>query len=129
MIIDEEVSIKNIYYYLQGWFRYYFYYSRFKFLIRKHIREQITYRINSIDKECYNNGSCKMCGCQVTALQMANKQCDKPCYPKMLSKKEWNIAKINFYYNDWLINNNQKTFEICVGNSKINKLIVKKEKQ
>ena len=46
-----------------------------------------------MDIDCYNNGSCKMCGCKTTALQMANKACDKPCYPTMLSRKDWNRAK------------------------------------
>jgi phospholipase C len=42
-----------------------------------------------MDKECYENGSCKICGCATTALQMADKQCDKPCYPKMMSRSIW----------------------------------------
>lgn len=28
-----------------------------------------------------------MCGCHTTALQMANKSCDKPYYPPMMSKR------------------------------------------
>gem|GEM_PF-4437539 len=42
-----------------------------------------------MDKQCYNDGSCKECGCRTTALQMANKACDGFCYPKMLNKKDW----------------------------------------
>ena len=85
-------TLKNIIAYIQGNLRYKLFYSNFAFLIRPHIREQIFTRIKSMDKKCYNEGQCKMCGCQTTHLQMANKACDKPCYPRMMSRKEW----INF---------------------------------
>lgn len=99
--MNKKYTLTNIWSYIQGWTRYHIYYSKyFNFLMRKHIREQIEFRINSIDKECYFNGSCKLCGCAVTALQMANKQCDKPCYPKMLSKSVWISAKAKGYYTD-----------------------------
>lgn len=60
-------------------------------LIRKHIREQIEYRFKWMDQECFWAGSCKICGCTTTQLQMANKSCDKPCYPPMMSKAEWSM--------------------------------------
>jgi len=84
-----KINLKNIKAYLQGKIRYKLYYSRFKFLISKHIREQIDARINSMDPQCYNQGQCKLCGCQTTALQMANKACDKPCYPRMINRFRW----------------------------------------
>lgn len=80
--------------FLQGKYRYFFYYRpKLRWLIRDHIREQIDWRISIMDKDCLNNGECKLCGCQTTALQMANKPCKKPCYPRMLSKKDWNHSK------------------------------------
>lgn len=79
--------------YIQGNLRYKLYYSRFKSLLRTHIVEQIDVRINSMDKQCYNEGQCKMCGCKTTALQMANKACEKPCYPKMMDKSTWSSMK------------------------------------
>ena len=85
------MRIKDIYYYAQGNIRYELFY-KYKFLILTHIREQIIYRINSMDTQCYEEGQCKMCGCATTALQMCNKACDKPCYPSMLSRKEWKEA-------------------------------------
>lgn len=88
-----KVNLKNIISYLQGKIRYKLFYSNFAFLIPKHIREQIQYRINSMDLDCYTQGQCKLCGCQTTALQMANKACDKPCYPKMLNKNFWDKIK------------------------------------
>jgi hypothetical protein len=39
--------------------------------------------------ECYQQGSCTMCGCRTTALQMANKSCDYPCYPPLMNKRKW----------------------------------------
>lgn len=85
-----KINFKNALAYLQGKYRYkIFYSSRLKWLMRPHIREQIKSRIQSMDRECYVDGQCKMCGCETTALQMADKACDKPCYPKMMSKSEW----------------------------------------
>ena len=46
-----------------------------------------------MEKKCYTTGTCILCGCETTALQMANKACDKPCYPSMLSKKKWNALR------------------------------------
>ena len=86
-------TLKNIIAYIQGNLRYKLYYSKFAFLIRPHIKEQIDVRINSMDKQCYDEGQCKLCGCQTTALQMADKACDKPCYPRMLTRSEWWLLK------------------------------------
>lgn len=86
-------KISDIFAYLQGYYRYHLYYSNFKWLIRNHILEQIQWRISVMDIECFKRGSCKLCGCDTTALQMANKQCGKPCYPKMMNKKDWLLFK------------------------------------
>lgn len=120
----KRYNIVNIYSYFIGNYRYKLYYSKYKFLIRKHILEQIEYRINSMDQECYNNGQCKICGCKTTALQMANKACDKPCYPLMVSKKFWKIiteSKVNKYLvnirgNYWLVNKKNKKFKLLGKN-------------
>ena len=90
----EEITLANVLYYIQGTIRYHFFYHKYlKKLIRLHIFEQIVYRISVMDPECYAEGYCKMCGCNTTALQMANKPCKKPCYPKMMSKKDWESFK------------------------------------
>ena len=52
-----NVSLKDIWYYIQGNYRHKLFYSRFKFLIRKYIREQIALRILVMNEECYNNVS------------------------------------------------------------------------
>lgn len=75
--------------YMLGNYRYFLYYKLNKIFIRSHIIEQIEYRIKWMDKQCYNEGSCKLCGCETTALQMCNKSCEKPCYPPMMEAKKW----------------------------------------
>ena len=103
-------TLKNIIAYIQGNLRYKLFYSNFAFLIRPHIREQIEVRINSMDPICYGNGECKICGCQTTHLQMANKACDKPCYPKIFSKEDWKFLKEGCLYLEdkilWKLENN-----------------------
>jgi len=89
-----KIKIKDVWHYIVGNVRYRLFYSKFKILIPKHIREQIEYRINSMNPECYYQGSCIMCGCKTTALQMANKMCDNPCYPKMLNREVWTFWKV-----------------------------------
>lgn len=88
-----KINLNNIVSYIVGNLRYKLYYSRLKCLLRTHIVEQIDVRINSMDRQCYNQGQCKICGCKTTALQMANKACEKPCYPKMLDKVTWSSMK------------------------------------
>lgn len=119
-----KYSLKNIWSFLIGNARYKLFYSKFAFLIRSHIREQIQIRINSMDRQCYDEGQCKLCGCQTTALQMANKACDKPCYPKMVTNRlvwegirDGDIGLIDhepngLYFTRWNIAtvNNKKVF-------------------
>lgn len=50
-----------------------------------------------MDSQCYKEGSCKLCGCKTTALQMASKPCDKPCYPALLKKKQWKEIRNSSY--------------------------------
>ena len=94
------MKIKDIYYYAQGNIRYKLFYSIFAELIPNHVREQIIARVNSMDFKCFKDGQCQLCGCQTTHLQMCNKACDKPCYPAMLSKKEWKKALLQGMYHD-----------------------------
>lgn len=94
-------KIKDMLAYAQGNIRYKLYYSKvLGFLMRIHIREQITARIRSMDVKCYQDGACKLCGCTTTALQMADKACDKPCYPRMLNRYEWLKLKIGYAAGD-----------------------------
>jgi len=92
--MKSNLKINDIFAYLLGNYRYFIYYNKYlSFLMRKHIREQIEWRIEVMDRDCYDRGSCKLCGCETTALQMANKACDKPCYPIMMNKEQWEHHK------------------------------------
>ena len=95
----EKYTIKNIMAYIEGNTRYFLYYSRFKFLLSKHIVEQIDWRVSVMDKKCYEDGQCKMCGCETIHLQMANKACDKPCYPEMMKRGIWKAFKEGLILN------------------------------
>ena len=89
--MKSKITIKNVVSYIVGSLRYKLYYSKHYKLIRSHIREQINIRMQVMDEQCRRQGSCKICGCKTTALQMANKTCPKPCYPKMMTKREWKV--------------------------------------
>lgn len=119
--MERKYSLKNIWNYIVGWTRYYLYYSKtilkvdLSFLMRKHIKQQIKLRLSSMDRECWYSGACKKCGCDTPALQMANKACDKPCYPPLLSKYEWKKFYLQgVYYKDpkyvWYINTPKNKF-------------------
>lgn len=100
-ILKGQRPLIDIWHYIIGNYRYWLYYNSIVsilceadiHLIRVHIRQQIDWRISMMNKECYNEGSCIKCGCSTTQLQMCNKACDGKCYPKMLSRKHWNIFK------------------------------------
>ena len=97
---DPKCDPRNWWEWLVGNWRYLCYYREWlRWLLRRHIREQIEWRIEVMDQECYSRGSCKMCGCSTTALQMANKACPKPCYPKMMGKAEWEDYKKEYKLN------------------------------
>lgn len=87
-------KIKDIFYYIQGNIRHKLYYSDYRKWLRPHIIEQFEFRIFWMDTQCYNNGECKICGCETTKLQMANKSCDKPCYPPFMNLEDWKTFKI-----------------------------------
>lgn len=57
-------------------------------------------RINFMQTDCYLNGVCTKCGCSTTALQMANKACDKPCYPIMMNKDDWKLFNEGYVHID-----------------------------
>lgn len=86
-------KISNIFAYIQGYSRYHLFYSKYSWLLPTYIYEQILWRISTMDSECFSKGSCKICGCDTTALQMANKACPKPCYPKMMNRRVWKMFK------------------------------------
>lgn len=46
-----------------------------------------------MDHECYNQGSCKVCGCTTTNLQMTNHSCGGVCYPQIVDAAKWKEFK------------------------------------
>lgn len=97
-----KINLSNMIAYIQGNVRYQLYYSKYKWLIPGYILEQIDVRIKSMNEQCYHTGSCIMCGCRTTHLQMANKPCEGACYPVMMDKRKWKYMKKN---NVIVINN------------------------
>ena len=100
-IINGDRPLKDVWHYIVGNYRNMLYggiveETKKPFLIRKFIHEQIVFRKNNMNKECYDNGECIKCGCSTLALQMCNKSCEGKCYPKMLSKKMWNTIPTSF---------------------------------
>jgi hypothetical protein len=93
LVLKGRKPLVDVWFYVQGNFRYKLYYSRYKWLLRRHIREQIEFRIQRMKPECYESGSCVICGCETTKLQMANKSCDSACYPPMLKAGSWKHFK------------------------------------
>ena len=59
------------------------------FLIRKHIREQLEWRFKKVNPVCKEQGSCLGCGCVYPQVVYCSKGCVLECYPKMLSRYEW----------------------------------------
>ena len=95
----KQINVRNVIAYAQGNVRYRLYYHPLlRHLIPSHIREQIEFRINSMNQECYNTGSCVKCGCSVPALQMANKPCEGCCYPKLVNRVTWKFFKETPFY-------------------------------
>lgn len=137
--MNKKFKVKDIWYYIQGNIRYFLYYWKtnyfgkktiFKYifliplhkLIPLHIREQITIRINSMNQDCYRTGSCVMCGCKTTNLQMANKNCEGLCYPQMQTKQNWNLLKnkkiVISNKKAWQLNNSKfKQYELATKNT------------
>jgi hypothetical protein len=122
MIKISKINPINIWAFISGYFRYHLHYRFplfYKLLVRKHIREQIEYRINSVYGECYEKGYCIHCGCSVTALQHASKTCDGLCYPEMIEKKRWlqlkdgqEAKKLHRHARVWEVDHKLKKFFI-----------------
>jgi hypothetical protein len=108
--------MKKAFNFVVGYLRYSLYYNRhLKNLIRPHILSQIDYRIRTMNTPCYDTGSCVLCGCTTTALQMANPSCEGLCYPPLTNKRTWAtkspIKVSNTLYNLlWVFNPSQHEY-------------------
>lgn len=101
-ILTGQKPLIDVWHYIVGNYRYKLYYSMdsnrlvracggIHPLMRRHIWEQIVFRIRHMNKECFNSGECIKCGCQTTHLQMCSKECEGHCYPPMVDKKHWEM--------------------------------------
>ena len=89
-----EINLSLAIDFLLGTYRYEVYFLN-QWWLRDFIVDQYECRISSMNPKCYSDGQCVLCGCQTTALQMAKKSCDAPCYPPLMNKKEWGAFKEN----------------------------------
>ncbi|MBQ1668376.1 MAG: hypothetical protein II063_10415 [Prevotella sp.] len=95
------MRISDVFWFLQGYARYWMV-KMFGFgVLREHIGEQIVSRAMSADKRCLVGGECIICGCHTPALFYAGKSCDKPCYPRMMGRKKWEMFKEMEGDEDW----------------------------
>jgi hypothetical protein len=84
-----QITLKNIYAFFQGHFRY-----RFKGL-PGYIIEQVVLReilVKEVSPECLN-GHCKICKCKTPELFYSSKACEGNCYSEMLNESEWKKLK------------------------------------
>lgn len=88
-IMKRERNLSDVWYFFQGHVREKLYYSKCRFLIRKHIQEQFEKRLEIMNPTCLSQGQCEHCGCDIPALTFSNKQCEGKCYYPMMSKKQW----------------------------------------
>lgn len=126
--IKKIKNLSQVLSYFEGVLRYKIYYSKYKWLIRSHIHEQIRFRLKVMNQECYSKGSCVVCGCEVPELQMCTKTCDGNCYPPLMNKDKWNRFFWNFAIyrlkggKFWIMENNKPSLikETAHGYEKIN---------
>lgn len=93
LILTGKRPLIDVWFYVQGNVRYKLYYSKYKWLMRRHIREQIEFRIQRMKPECYIEGACTICGCETVKLQMAYKTCEGHCYPVLMGAGDWKHFK------------------------------------
>lgn len=66
----------------------------------KHIKEQIIWRrgqVVQMSPECWKEGHCIQCGCEILPKTTADMACENPpyCYPEMMGKENWEDFKKN----------------------------------
>lgn len=97
------MRLSDCFYFVQGYVRYGLVKVFNLNILRSHISEQIVMRVMSADRKCLGDGRCKICGCHTPALFYADKACDKPCYPRMMGRKEWRRFLDEGMNEDWII--------------------------
>ena len=68
-----DFSLEEAFYYVQGYYRHFFYWRKYgKYFLRRHIREQIYWRLGVMNQECLSNGACVECGERDVLIAMAH---------------------------------------------------------
>lgn len=93
---------RDVFYFLQGYTRYYLVRFFGWGVLRWHIGDQIIARALSADRRCVNGGRCVICGCHTPALFYADKACDRPCYPMMMNERKWKLFVLRGGDADWI---------------------------
>ena len=121
ILLSRKIHPKDVWHYFVGNYRYALYYSKhFRWLLRWHIKEQIAFRLQYIREECYEQGSCVECGCQIPHLQMAKKSCEGLCYPELMNSRNWSRFRVDSAVRQnkcaWFLNSATKILTLIQDN-------------
>jgi hypothetical protein len=89
-----QITLANIKHFITGEYRKIT--DEFFDSLDEHIKEQVVFRkalVQLKKPECIAKGECINCGCAIPDLFYADKSCDLLCYPKMMSKENWESFK------------------------------------
>lgn len=86
-----KLDWKHIYAVIQSWVR--------SIYTKKHIKEQIKWRremVQLLSPECWKQGHCIQCGCEIIGKTKADMGCENEpyCFPEMMNKKDWKDFKL-----------------------------------
>ena len=85
-----KLDWKHIYAVIQSWVR--------SIYTKKYIKEQIIWRREQVkikSPECWKQGHCIQCGCEIIGKTTADMGCENEpyCFPEMMNKKDWQEYK------------------------------------
>lgn len=86
-----KFDLRHMWAVIQSWFR--------SLYTPRHIKEQIAWRrkqVQLLSPECWKEGQCIQCGCEIMGKTMADMGCENPpfCFPEMMNKKDWKDFKL-----------------------------------
>lgn len=86
-----KVDLQHIWAVIQSWVR--------SIWTPKYIKEQIAWRrqmVQLMSPECWEQGHCIQCGCEIKGKTKADMGCENPpyCFPEMMNKKDWEDFKL-----------------------------------
>lgn len=99
----KDLTLKNIRYFLEGYYFLFLEKLNWLTLLFKHRKEQYEFRkirVLKISPNCIKDKKCVHCTCNTPALFLAKKGCELGCYPELMSKKEWDLSNEKIEYNN-----------------------------